>query len=119
MLSTPIEVFLTIAPVSIVSICHDPGWFVAPEYRARVLADLDLPCRDNGLGRVSNYGGGSSFDAGARDAAGLNANDRHARMRDDPLYAAVVARMGADAGFMARLAALYPQDTDAMTAQAA
>jgi hypothetical protein len=106
------------APEAPLQISYD-RWFAAPDYRAQVLAELGLPCRDNGLGRVSNYGGGSSFEAGVRDAAELNANDRRTQMRDDPLYAATVARMRADAGFMARLAALYPQDTDAMTAQAA
>ncbi len=106
------------APGGPVQISYD-RWFASPDHRARLLAELNLPCRDTGLGRVSNYGGGSSFEAGVRDAAELNANDRHPQMRDDPLYAATVARMRADAGFMTRLAALYPLDANAMTAQAA
>jgi len=106
------------APGGPLQISYD-RWFAAADYRAQVLEDLNLPRHDLGLGRVSNYGGGSSFDANVRDAAELNANDRREQMRDDPLHAAVVARMRADAGFMARLAALYPQDTNAMTAQAA
>lgn len=49
-------------------------WVSSREYRASISAALGVPFDDGGFGRVSDVGGGSSFDGGAFDGRGHEMN---------------------------------------------
>jgi hypothetical protein len=100
------------------AICYD-DWATDADYRARVLTDLGLPVRDNDLGAVQGYGGGSSFDAGSPEAGDLRVTARWQAMAPDPEYRALLRVAALDRSFMDRLAALFPADAARMTRVAA
>lgn len=92
-----------------VAICYD-RWHGSAAYREGVLGVLGLPVRDNGLGAVQRYGGGSSFEGKAADAAALGVDARAAQMADHPEYQVLLWTAAQDAGLMAALARHFPQD---------
>ncbi|MHA3978277.1 hypothetical protein ACW9UR_11380 [Halovulum sp. GXIMD14794] len=96
-------------------VCYD-RWFESADYRAERLAALGLPVRDNRLGRVSPYGGGSSFEQVKR-GQDLSAGDRWQAMMPDPEYRAWLAKAAQNESFMAALAAVFPTDADILSAE--
>ncbi|OIQ31179.1 MAG: hypothetical protein BM562_08940 [Alphaproteobacteria bacterium MedPE-SWcel] len=97
-----------------VAICYD-NWTRDELYRARVLGDLGLPLRDNDLGEVQSYGGGSSFQKDVRQAGDLRSDQRWLAMRDDPEYQAVLRLAALDHAFCRRVAAHFPEDAERLT----
>jgi len=100
------------------AICYD-DWVSDEIYRARVLKDLGLPLRDNDLGAVQSYGGGSSFQTDAAQAEELQIADRWPAMAPDPEYQTLLRLAALDPDFMTRLGALFPTDADHMARIAA
>jgi len=58
------------------------AWYSSEEYRRRISAQLRLTFSDNGLNRVSDEGGGSSFDGLEFDGKGsqMSVLSRHAQL---------------------------------------
>lgn len=84
------------------------AWVADEGYRAAKLAELDLPVRDNSLGRTASYGGGSSF-AGRGQVAARDVTERWRSMAGDALYRALVERTLADPERRALLEQFYPE----------
>ncbi|MSU89571.1 hypothetical protein GE300_08070 [Rhodobacteraceae bacterium 2CG4] len=99
----------------ITPVCYD-RWFASAAHRAALLQTLGLPVRDNRLGRVSNYGGGSSFQD-LRNADGLGVLSRWMELMPDPGYRAHLAQAAQNEAFMAAMAALFPVDADVMASE--
>lgn len=95
--------------LGLVAICYD-RWVASESYRATLLQDLGLQQRDNGLGKVQAYGGGSSFQKEAASATELQTDKRWAQMRGEPEYQAVLHLAARDRALMAALGALFPKD---------
>lgn len=93
----------------LIPVCYD-NWYANPSYRADRLARIGLEARDNTLGAVQSYGGGSSFQKDATRADDLATGSRWAQMADDPEYRAILALSVLDPVLMAQLDALFPQD---------
>ncbi len=89
------------APAAAV-ICFD-RWLEEAAYRRERLAALGLPARDNALGAVSAYGGGSSF-------AGGHPSCRWRPLAGDPAFAGLARAAGRDDAFLGTLEPLYPDD---------
>ncbi|KPD13559.1 hypothetical protein [Phaeobacter sp. 11ANDIMAR09] len=85
-------------------------WVTDAEYRASILAELGLPLRDNTLGEVQRYGGGSSFQKQATSVEELQTDQRGQQMLGDPEYQAVLHLAARDQTLMAALDALFPKD---------
>ena len=79
-------------------------------YRAGLAATLGLTLRDNSLGAVQAYGGGSSFQKDATDAAQLDTQRRWQQMADDPEFQAVLHLAARDTALVERLERLFPAD---------
>jgi hypothetical protein len=92
-----------------VAICYD-RWVASESYRAALLQDLGLQPRDNGLGKVQAYGGGSSFQKEAASATELQTDKRWTQMRGDAEYQAVLHLAARDTALMTSLDALFPKD---------
>ncbi|WP_299561681.1 hypothetical protein [uncultured Sulfitobacter sp.] len=95
----------------IVAICYD-DWMVSERYRAGRLEVLGLAAHDLGLGKVQRYGGGSSFQAKARDAQELQSTTRDADMADDPEYLLLLWTAAHDLRFMERLIVHFEEDAE-------
>jgi len=93
-------------------------WAASEEERARLLAAMDLPVLDNGLGDTARYGGGSSF-TGTASAAPETPPPRWLALRDHPSFRAHAGFCAADPAFMADLRHLYPEDAERLDALAA
>lgn len=85
-------------------------WVDSDDYRADILSRLDLPLRDNGIGDVQQYGGGSSFQKQAPTANDLRVLDRWKQMRDDPEYMVLLAAAGRDGALMEQVQTHFPED---------
>jgi hypothetical protein len=96
-----------------VTICYD-RWVAEEDYRAERLAALGLALRDNGLGQITRYGGGSSFQKEAAETAELATDRRFAAMMQDPLYQAVLQIAARDATLVARIETLFPRDAEVL-----
>lgn len=94
---------------AVTPICYD-DWCASTTYRAGLLDRLGLTQRDNTLGAVQPYGGGSSFQKDATDPADLEVAARWMQMADDFEYRAILTLAAMDAAFMARLDAVFPDD---------
>ena len=90
-------------------ICYD-DWVRSAKYRETILTQLDLPLRDNSLGQVQSYGGGSSFQKQASSADELETSRRWQKMAEDPEFAAVLNLAAHDAKLTPRLERLFPRD---------
>jgi hypothetical protein len=90
-------------------ICYD-DWVRSEGYRATILAKLDLPARDNSLGQVQSYGGGSSFQKQANSADELETGQRWQQMSEDPEFAAVLNLAAHDTKLTRRLERVFPRD---------
>lgn len=100
-----------------VAICYD-DWHASDTYRARILAALGFPSRDNTRGKVQRYGGGSSFQGNAADAGVLQTDQRAAQMADHPEYQTLLWTAAHDAGFGQALARHFPRDARRLLALA-
>ncbi len=94
-----------------VTICYD-RWVAQDDYRADRLAMLGLEMRDNRLGQVTRYGGGSSFQKETAESGELATDRRFAEMLQDPLYQAVLQIAARDAALVARIRTLFPRDAE-------
>ncbi|MVO15059.1 hypothetical protein [Parasedimentitalea huanghaiensis] len=90
-------------------ICYD-DWMRDESYRAAILNQLNLPVRDNTLGRVQRYGGGSSFQKEADSVDKLQTNRRWQQMAEEPEFAAVLQLAAHDTALTDRLERLFPRD---------
>lgn len=99
---------------SVIPICYD-DWYAKDTYRSHVLEQLGFPQRDNSLGQVQRYGGGSSFQADAADARELTSLGRADQLANDPEYKLFLWLASHDTGFMRRLARVFPEDAHRLT----
>ena len=90
-------------------ICYD-HWVQDDSYRAAVLNHLGFPLRDNSLGRVQNYGGGSSFQKEAEAPEELTSDRRWQQMCDDPEFAAILQLAAHDDALVEQLEEIFPRD---------
>jgi len=90
-------------------ICYD-DWVQDESYRATILTQLGLPLRDNSLGKVQSYGGGSSFQKQAENAGELDVSRRWHQMAEDQEFAAVLQLSAHDTMLTSRLERLFPRD---------
>jgi hypothetical protein len=97
--------------LGVTGICYD-DWLRSEPYRAGILSRLGLPLRDNALGPVQPYGGGSSFQKDADTPAQLATDRRWHQMADDPEYCGILQIASQDTVLMTRLSAVFPQDVD-------
>ncbi|WP_238364097.1 sulfotransferase [Mesobacterium pallidum] len=93
----------------LVPICYD-RWTEDDAYRARLLDRLGLELRDNGLGEVQGYGGGSSFQKDATRAEELQTANRWQQMSGDPEFQAVLHLAARDTALVDRLERHFPAD---------
>jgi len=92
-----------------VPICYD-RWFEDGAYREGVLGQLGLPVRDNTIGGVQSYGGGSSFQKDAAAPDELQIGDRWRQMAEDADFRAFLSIVAREAGLMAQVEAHFPED---------
>lgn len=97
------------AALAVTPICYD-DWCASEGYRAGLLDRLGLARRDNSLGPVQPYGGGSSFQKDAADPAQLDTAARWKAMAGDPEYRAILTLSAMDPALMSQLDAVFPQD---------
>ncbi len=97
----------------LVGICYD-HWLSSETYRAERLHRLGLPARDNSLGAVQRYGGGSSFQKDAATAQDLDTAHRAGQMADDPEFAAILDIASRDTALTDILSRTFPADAEAL-----
>ncbi|PCJ04511.1 MAG: hypothetical protein COB16_18435 [Rhodobacteraceae bacterium] len=90
-------------------ICYD-DWVKSESYRAKILTQLGLSVRDNTLGQVQSYGGGSSFQKQVESAGELDVSRRWHQMAEDQEFAAVLQLAAHDTVLTSRLERLFPRD---------
>lgn len=93
----------------VVPICYD-AWATSQTYRADILTRLNLPQRDNSLGAVQQYGGGSSFQKQAQTPQDLQTALRWQQMSDDAEFQAIALLAAHDAALTRQLTQHFPQD---------
>ncbi|GAA6209563.1 hypothetical protein NBRC116601_28560 [Cognatishimia sp. WU-CL00825] len=91
-------------------------WVARPRYRARILQELGLPHKDNSLGSVQPYGGGSSFQKGVKLADKLATDERWREMVNDPAYQLVLLAASQDRELVELMQKLMPADADMLVA---
>ncbi|WP_372885534.1 hypothetical protein [Shimia sp.] len=104
--------------LGIVPVCYD-DWTGSETYRAGLLKTLGLPLRDNSLGQVQPYGGGSSFQKETEAPDDLQTGRRWLQMASDPLYQGVLHVAARDVALIEALEALFPADAEVLAAIAA
>jgi len=109
------DMLLRVRDADVVAICYD-DWMGDAGYRRAALDRLKLPGRDLGLGDVQRYGGGSSFQGQKTAAADLATAERSAQMAQDLEYQLVLWTVARDLDFMVRLADVFPQDAERLSA---
>lgn len=92
-----------------VPICYD-DWFASEPYRAGVLDQLGLPVRDNAIGAIQGYGGGSSFQKDAATPEDLQTSERWRQMADDPEFRAFLSIAAREVDLMAQVERHFPED---------
>lgn len=95
--------------LGLVAICYD-RWMRSADYRSELLQQLGLPQRDNSLGEVQHYGGGSSFQKQAVSAAELQTDTRWLQMRGVAEYQALLHLAARDPALVEQLETLFPED---------
>ncbi len=96
---------------NVIGICYD-AWVTAPAYRAEKLGQLGLPVKDNALGDIQRYGGGSSFQQEAAKGQDLGAHKRWIEMVEDSEYLVMLWTVAQDAAFLAVLQDHFPDDVE-------
>ena len=99
-----------LAEPQVTGICYD-SWAASAETRAALLDRLGLPCRDNGLGEVQRFGGGSSFSSTAKPEA-LETLSRADQMAQDPEFQVMLWSVAHDAAYVEALIPHFPQDAE-------
>ena len=94
-------------------------WCSEDAYRAALLGELGLEARDNALGTVQRYGGGSSFQREAQSAEDLQTDQRWRQMAGDAEYQAVLHLAARDTALTDRLSRLFPADAAVLSGIAA
>ncbi|MDE4140342.1 MULTISPECIES: hypothetical protein [Rhodobacterales] len=94
-------------------------WCGDAAYRAALLGELGLETRDNTLGTVQRYGGGSSFQKEAQSAEDLQTDQRWRQMAGDAEYQAVLHLAARDTALTDRLSRLFPADAAVLSGIAA
>lgn len=94
-----------------VGICYD-RWFSDAEYRSSLLSQLGLSERDNTVGTVQRYGGGSSFQKDAADASELETSGRWLQMADDEEFQSILLLASRDVRLMQQLERHFPKDAE-------
>ena len=102
-----------IAGGAVIPVCYD-NWMADEAYRSDLLQQLGLEARDNGIGPVTRYGGGSSFQKDASQSAELATDRRYVEMMADPLYQAVLQVAARDAVLVSRIKTLFPRDAEVL-----
>ena len=87
-------------------------WLTRPVYREKVLQTLGLPCKDNTLGKVQPYGGGSSFQKDAVNASDLKADQRWLAMANDAAFQIVLLAASQDKELIGLMQQLMPKDAE-------
>lgn len=93
-------------------------WIDSDSYRAEVLTDLGLRADDLSLGQVQRYGGGSSFQPDARDAAELGAASRADQLAADPEFGVLLWLVAQEPDLARSLGRHFPRDADRIRALA-
>ena len=93
----------------VVPICYD-AWAKSQTYRADILNRLNLTPRDNTLGAVQHYGGGSSFQKQVQSPQDLQTAHRWQQMSDDPEFQAIALLASHDAALTHQLTQHFPRD---------
>lgn len=104
-----LELITRAKPLGLVPVNYD-RWIARPVYRETILETLGLPCKDNSLGVVQPYGGGSSFQKDATRAEELNAAYRWREMANDPSFQIVLLAASQDADLVKLMQKLMPKD---------
>ncbi len=113
-----VQMLTALETPAITGICYD-DWLERAAYRTERLRHLGLPERDNGLGQVQRYGGGSSFQDDATDPVQLDTARRAAQMADDPDHACFLDIASRDGALIAALTRHFPDDAAALAARGA
>lgn len=94
-----------------VTIIKYDRWVRDEAWREAVLAKLGLTCVDNGLGEISQYGGGSSFNASTSKTIATE-RPRWQVMKDDPVFRSCIKLVLQDDEMIDLLNAVHPEDSD-------
>lgn len=95
----------------VVPVLYDK-WIRSRGYRAETLAALGLETSDLSLGQVQRYGGGSSFQPEAQDAADLTVDQRADQMANDPEFGMLVWLVAHDIDLSQAIARHFPSDAE-------
>lgn len=106
-----LELITQAKPLGYVPVNYD-RWMARPVYREKLLETLGLPCKDNTLGIVQPYGGGSSFQKDAVRAEDLSAETRWREMANDASFQIVLLAASQDAGLVKLMQKLMPKDAE-------
>lgn len=98
-------------------ICYD-DWVEDDAYRAGILESLGFAIRDNCLGKVQRYGGGSSFEGHTDHVAPQDVRQRWKQMASDAEYQIVLWLAAQDEAFVERLKLVFPVDAEMLEAVA-
>lgn len=93
------------------AVCFD-RWVSDADHRSDLLDQLGFPERDNGLGDVQSYGGGSSFQKETNDADELKTDHRWMQMAEDAEYRSVLAVSARDDALTQILGRFFPRDQE-------
>jgi hypothetical protein len=97
------------APARVRPISYD-RWVSRARYRNRILRALELEAKDNSLGRVQNYGGGSSFQKNVKSATDLTPHERWHQMVNDAEYQLLLLTASQHSELVDLMEDLMPQD---------
>lgn len=111
MYAATLEMALHQSKLNLVAICYD-DWLNDAKYRADVLAQLEFSQKDDNLGDVQPYGGGSSFQPDEEDVGKLGTDRRWQQMARDPVFQIVLWLTAQDDTLMERLEIIFPEDAD-------
>lgn len=109
-----LELVLNAKPLGLVPVNYD-RWVTRVPYRESLLNALGLPCRDNSLGDVQPYGGGSSFQKDVTDAQHLEADNRWPEMANDAIFQIVLLAASQDHELLELMRKLMPRDAELLT----
>lgn len=90
-------------------------WLTRPVYREKVLETLGLPCKDNSLGKVQPYGGGSSFQKEAVNASELKSDQRWLVMANDAAFQIVLLAASQDQELTGLMKQIMPKDAELLS----
>lgn len=111
MYSNALEMISNQNSLGLVAICYD-DWLDSAEYRASILEQLGFAQKDDSLGKVQSYGGGSSFQPDAGQVDALATERRWKQMAADPIFQIILWLSAQDDALLDRLDAVFPEDAD-------